>query len=109
MGKYAKWFRIILISVGVIIVISLSYTTHLANVKNLAYNFNGRVGFVSYDEKREATVFINDTDYYLSYPNWDFDHDTIKVGDSMIKKRGSWVIKLIHRNGRITTEGDEKP
>jgi len=108
MKKYILWIRTVLISVGIIFAVGLVYSTHLSNVKNFAYLFNGKVDIVSYDIKGEATVFINDTDYYLSYPNWDFDHNRIEVGDSIIKKRNSWVIKLIHKNGQVIIEGKEK-
>jgi hypothetical protein len=106
MKKLTIGLRIFVVSVGVFMAFSLIYTTHLSNIKNKNYQFNGRVEYVSYDGKREATVLINDTDYYLSYPNWDFDHDTIKVGDSMIKLKNSFDIKLLKSNGEVILHGD---
>jgi hypothetical protein len=108
MKKAPNYLRIFIISFAVLGIIYLLYMTHQGNVKNFHYSFNGKVKMVSYDVKGEATVFINDTNYYLSYPNWDFDHNRIEVGDSMIKQSKSWVIKLIRSNGQVIIEGSDE-
>jgi len=81
------------------------YFTKKGKRKNLSYQFNGKVDSVTYDVKGEATVYI-DTSYYLSDPNWDFDHNRIQKGDSMIKEKNSMTIKLIKPNGKVIVEGE---
>jgi hypothetical protein len=73
----------------------------------LAYQFDGRVEGVSYDIKGKATIVIKGGSYDLSDNNWDFDHNRITKGDSLIKKKNSMIIKLVKRNGQIVIEGKD--
>jgi len=88
-----------------ITIVTLFYYTRKAKIKNFAYEFNGKVESVSYDDKLEATVFIGDSDYYLTDPSWDFDHNRIQVGDSLIKRKNSMLIKLVKKNGKVIIQG----
>ncbi|BAU52169.1 hypothetical protein [Mucilaginibacter gotjawali] len=74
----------------------------------LAYQFDGRVERVSYDIKGKATIIINGSSYDLSDNNWDFDHNRITKGDSLIKKKNSMIIELIKRNGQIVIQGKDE-
>jgi hypothetical protein len=89
-----------------ITIVTLCYYAHKAKIKNFAYEFNGKVVSVSYDDKMEATVFIGDSEYYLTDPSWDFDHNRIQVGDSLIKRKNSMLIKLVKKDGKILTQGE---
>lgn len=61
--------------------------------KNLNYNFKGKVESIYYDIKGIPLVTINQKSYYLSYNNWNFDHQ-IEKGDSLEKVAPSFIIKL---------------
>ncbi|WP_158990227.1 hypothetical protein [Mucilaginibacter sp. L196] len=106
MGKtyYKVVIRFFIIAVAFMAIMGI-YFTKKEKKESLSYEFNGKVDSVSYDVKGEATVYI-DTSYYLGDPNWDFDHNRIQKGDSMIKEKNSMIIKLIKPNGKVIIEGE---
>jgi hypothetical protein len=91
---------------GVIGVIVLIFFSIKARCKDLNYQFNGRVDSVFYGEKATATVWVKKEKYYLDANNWDFDHNRIQKGDSLIKEKNSMVIRLIRPNGSVIVEGE---
>jgi membrane-bound ClpP family serine protease len=93
----------ILGAIGVIVLIFFSIKAHY---KDLNYQFNGRVDSVFYGEKATATVWVRKEEYYLDANNWDFDHNRIQKGDSLIKEKNSMVIRLIRPNGSVIVEGE---
>jgi len=104
-----KIYRKIMISlfvVGVIIslIVAINYN-HKGTIIALDYHFNGVVDSVSYDIKGFATIIVKGSHYYLGDTSWDFDHDRIQKGDSIIKERNSMIIKLIKPNGRNYNRG----
>jgi len=107
--KPYKIYRIIVISLFVsaviIMLIEAIRFDHRGSIKNLDYYFNGIVDSVSYDSWGKASIIIKGSHYYLADPSWDFDHDRIQKGDSIVKERNSMIIKLIKPNGRIIIEG----
>ena len=80
-------------------VINIAYSTKKSYRENLDFEFNGKVEFVSYDVKGTPTIKINKQEYCLTYNNWDFDHQ-IEKGDSLDKRKGTFVIKLIKFNSK---------
>jgi len=64
-------------------------------------HFNGKVDSVSYDIKAKATTIIKGKVYNLDNNDWDFDHNRIKKGDSMVKDSNTLSVKLIRKNGQI--------
>lgn len=90
----------------IIISISGAYVNHKTKLVNLEYHFNGKVESVYYDIKGIATINIKGVHYILSDPNWDFDHNRISKGDSIIKSKNSMIVKLIKANGKIIVEGE---
>jgi hypothetical protein len=104
-SKYDKAIPIF-IFVGVILYfgIKLSLDSAKAETEAHYYHFNGIVDSVSYSIKGQATVIIKGAHFELGF--WDFDHDRIAKGDSLIKEKNSMIIKLIKRNGQIIIEGD---
>lgn len=102
--KYNKiWGRFFIISV-VIMILAGVYLDHKGKIKDFAYEFDGKVDKVTYDVKGKASVTIKGIQYDLSDPNWDFDHNRIQTGDSMIKKKNSMIIRLIKRDGKTIIE-----
>lgn len=81
------------------------------NYKNkneaLDLRFNGRIDSVNYNQKSKASIFIKGVKYDLFYQKWDFDHNRIQTGDSIIKKKGSIQIKLIRPDGNSLIEGGD--
>ena len=78
---------------------------HKGTIEDLDYHFNGIVDSVSYDIKGFATIIVKGSHYYLGDTGWDFDHNRIQKGDSIIKERNSMIIKLIKPNGQVVIEG----
>ncbi|MBD1366688.1 hypothetical protein IDJ77_22945 [Mucilaginibacter sp. ZT4R22] len=91
---------------GLIIAAALIYFSRREYQTILSYQFNGVVDSVSYNAKGQAYVHIKGIQYYLSDNTWDFDHDRIAKGDSMIKGKNSMVVKLIKANGQTIIEGE---
>ena len=63
------------------------------NLENRNRNFSGIVERVEYDIKHFPTIIIGDSTYYIG--SGYNTGDQIEVGDSLIKKRGSEVYRLI--------------
>ena len=76
------------------------YSRFSAQREALYYQFNGRVDTVNYDKKGQPTITIRGKKYDLSVTHWDFDRQ-IAVGDSMIKKADSLVIKIFKTDGTV--------
>jgi len=59
------------------------------------YSFKGVITKVSYDEpKHIPTITINGINYNLIYDSWNNYNDTLAVGDSAIKQKGTTVFIL---------------
>lgn len=69
------------------------------NKENLSYAFNGVVEKVSYDKKGIPSVIVLQKRYYLS-GGWNFEH-LIEKGDSLRKKEGEKVVKLLKKTGKF--------
>lgn len=66
----------------------------------LDIEFAGPIERVDYDIKQFPTIAIGDKTYYIG-AGYSTDHQ-IEVGDSIIKKKGSYVYTLIkHRSNKI--------
>ena len=104
-AKADEFYRKALIGlfiIGVIIMIVTGIRQRSRGItEDLEYHFNGVVDSVSYDIKGTATVIIKGAHFYLGNLNWDFDHNRIRKGDSLMKKRNSMIIRLKGRMGRL--------
>ena len=106
-GKtYNKIVGSFFIVVVLTMIISGIYINHKNKLIDLNYQFNGKVDSANYNIKGEATVIIKGIKYDLSDFNWDFDHNRIQKGDSIVKEKNSMIIKLIKPNGKIIVEGE---
>ena len=61
--------------------------------KNLNIEFAGRVERIEYNIKQFPTITVGDSTYHIG-SGYDTDHQ-IEIGDSVIKRKGSEVYKLI--------------
>jgi len=68
----------------------------------LIKSFSGTVERVDYDIKEFPTITIGDSSYYIG-AGYNTNHQ-IEVGDSVIKKRGSDIYKLIKRGSHMVIE-----
>jgi len=78
-----------------------------SDIDNLYVHFSGKVDSVTYNIKGEPTIVVKGTHYELNCLNWDFDHNRIEKGDSIIKKQHSMIIKLIKRNKTVIIQGED--
>jgi len=72
-----------------------------ADNANLNVEFSGLVDRVDYDIKQSPTVTVNNEGYYIA--GYNTNHQ-IKIGDSIIKKRGSDVYKLVKSGSKEVVE-----
>ncbi len=111
LDKADKIYRKVLISLFIVVAITglvkAIYYQRKGITEELDNHFEGVVDSVSYDIKGKASVIIKGTHFYLGDGNWDFDHNRIEKGDSLIKKRNSMIIKLKRPNGQVVIEGEE--
>jgi len=63
------------------------------SLENINRDFAGQVKRVEYDIKQFPTITIGDSNYYIG-AGYNTDHQ-IEEGDSVVKRRGSEVYKLI--------------
>ncbi len=103
--NYNKVILISSIPVLILMVMGVMYLNRTSKAKALDYEFNGRVDGVKYNVKGKADVSIKGIEYSLFDPNWDFDHTRIQIGDSLVKKKKSMIIKLFRNNVLMTAEG----
>ncbi len=76
------------------------YATYQGRKANISYSVTGVVDSVEYSIKGYPTVIINRKTYDLS-DGYNFDYK-IQKGDSLIKKNGSNIYKLIKRgSGKV--------
>lgn len=61
--------------------------------KNLDLAFAGKVKGIEYDIKQYPTITIGDSTYYIG-SGYNTDHQ-IKIGDSVVKRKGSDIYILI--------------
>jgi hypothetical protein len=104
--NYNKVLLSFFIPTVLVMILAVIYFSHKGKLKCLSYQFNGKVDSIYYDIKGIATIKVNGIFYDLAYPNWDFDHNRIQKGDSVIKNKNSLTIKLIKHNGQIIIEGE---
>lgn len=108
--KDKRYYKIVLsfFIPAVILLLSFFYFHFKRGKKlHLGYTFNGTVDHVSYDVKGNATIYIKGITYGLDDPSWEFYHNRIEKGDSMVKSKNSMTIKLFKKDGRvIVMEGD---
>ncbi|MBS1500582.1 MAG: hypothetical protein JST32_00870 [Bacteroidetes bacterium] len=100
MKPFLKVSFVILGALAISFAVFTFYTRFTAKRKALSYQFNGRVDTVVYDNSGKPTVTIHGSKYDLAVTNWDFNHQ-IEVGDSMIKKADSLVIKIFKTDGTV--------
>lgn len=91
----------------VTVLIASIYFNYQSKKAALDYQFSGKVDSVDYNLKSQASVFIKGVQYDLFYSRWDFNHNRIQKGDSIVKKKNSTIIKLIRPNGRVVTQGGD--
>jgi hypothetical protein len=72
--------------------------------ESLDVEFAGPVERVDYDIKQFPTIMIANKSYYIG-SGYNTDHQ-IEVGDSVIKKKGAYVYKLIKHGSNKTIEFD---
>jgi hypothetical protein len=96
--EFNRKFMLVLLIIGVCV---FTYGYIRGSYLDKKMNFNGKVDSVSYDIQRTATILIKGKVYNLDNNDWDFDHNTIEKGDSMIKDSNTLSIRLIRRNGQI--------
>ncbi|WP_448697711.1 hypothetical protein ACFGVR_13200 [Mucilaginibacter sp. AW1-3] len=88
---------------GLVVLVFLYFR---ANYVYSNYSFNGRVDSVFFSDKRAPVVLIDKKKYVLEAADWNIqDSCLIHKGDSMIKNKGSLVIKLVRLNGYIIIKG----
>jgi len=95
--------KIAMIIVGVLAIsfaVFTFYSRFSAHQKTLSYQFNGKVDTIIYDNSGKPTVSIHGTKYDLAVTSWDFSHQ-ITIGDSMIKKADSLMIKIFKADGTV--------
>jgi len=83
----------------------MSYWLHDArehDKENLNIEFAGSIERVEYDLEQYPTITIGNMNYYIG-AGYHTDHQ-IEVGDSIIKKRGSDVYKLMKRRSNKAIE-----
>ena len=97
----------VFIAVMIIALILGIRLTQKGRIENLNYQFDGVVDSVSYDIKGYATITVKGSHYYLGGTSWDFNHNRIQKGDSILKKRNSMIVKLIKPDGRIIFQGKD--
>jgi hypothetical protein len=69
--------------------------------KNSDYYFDGVVQNVRYDSKGFPYVTIHNRTFYLSYNNWDFNHE-IQKGDTLKKEKNSFTVKITkYKSGEV--------
>jgi hypothetical protein len=94
-----KVYIILCIAAVIVFLIVNNYLLTRSNDKNRAFKFNGVVEAIRYDVKDIPYVTIGGLTYYLSY-SWNFEH-LIEKGDSLQKKEGEMIVKLIKKDRRI--------
>ncbi|MBS1532122.1 MAG: hypothetical protein JSU01_17605 [Bacteroidetes bacterium] len=100
MKPFVKITFIVLGALAISFAVFTFYTRFTAHRKALSYQFNGKVDTIVYDNSGKPTVTIGGAKYDLSVTHWDFDRQ-IAVGDSMIKKADSLVIKIFKTDGTV--------
>jgi len=105
--NYTKVVLIFFISFVILMTIRVIYMGRTGRSETLNYQFNGKVDSVRYNIKGQAYVSINGVEYYLFDPDWDFDHNRIQIGDSLVKRKNSMIIELFRRNVLVTIEGKD--
>jgi|GEM_PF-2214870 hypothetical protein len=101
-------FGVQVFSVTVVMLVVAGIFLNYVNKKEaLDYHFNGRIDSVDYNLKGQASIFIKGIQYDLFYQKWNFNHNRIHKGDSIIKAKNSLVIKLVQANGNTITQGDD--
>ena len=102
--KKKKLFFIPLVTIPLMMLVGYVFMKR-GDRKILDYEFNGVVDSVSYDNTRndlvvtKPTVYIHGKAYYLFYNNWGLRHD-IQPGDSIIKLKNTFTVRLIKKNGK---------
>ena len=66
-----------------------------ADRKENGYQFSGVIQSITYSDKGTPAVIIGGKEYFISFPNPDFQKK-IELGDSLIKLKGSKIYKLIN-------------
>jgi len=73
-----------------------------ANKENLNVDVNGKIQYVDYDIKGFPTLIIHNRKVYIG-SGYNVNHE-IQLGDSLIKKKGSTVYKLVKYNSGEVVE-----
>ncbi|XHR97246.1 hypothetical protein ACFJIV_11680 [Mucilaginibacter sp. UC70_90] len=104
--RFIKQNLLVIIFIGTLIIgITVAYWVmedRRIDKKILNTEFSGPVQSVSYDAKQFPTITIRNFEYYIG-AGYETNHQ-IEVGDSIIKKRGSFTYKLIKRTGKKEIE-----
>jgi hypothetical protein len=95
------WKIVVAIVFGILFIGSTLFLNNRNRKRNFSYYFNGKVQSVRYDLKGFPYVTIGSKIYYLSYNNWDFNHQIAK-GDTLKKEKNTFTIRLIkYSSGEI--------
>ena len=101
--KIGLSFFVVFVALFILFIV---YVNRKGRLTCLNYRFNGKVENVVYNVKGQAYITVKGVTYYLFDSNWDFDHNRIDKGDSIIKNSKSMIIRLVKQNGRIIIEGE---
>jgi len=95
--KFSKRQSILILSLYAIVFIGVIFwwvsDAIRADKENLNVEFTGKIDRVEYDIKQFPFIMICDSSYYIG-AGYDTDHQ-IEAGDSIIKRKGSDIYKLI--------------
>jgi hypothetical protein len=95
------WVAVFFAFVAVLFLFFIFYSSKKTYHRNLDYEFDGKVESVFYDVKGTPTIMINKKEYFLTFYDWDIDHQ-IEKGDSLEKRKGTMLIKLIKFDSKKT-------
>ena len=82
------------------LLISIPYGYFKMKSKCLAFQFDGKVDSVWYDDKGKPTIKIRGNKYDLLVNFWNFNRQ-IESGDSLIKVKNSMIVTLVKKSGKI--------
>ncbi|MGY3214527.1 hypothetical protein [Mucilaginibacter sp. HD30] len=94
--KYAILVFIVFVIVCILMLVDTIIRVREGARKYLNMDFAGTVDRVEYDIKQFPTITLKGKIYYIG-SGYNTDHQ-IEIGDSLIKKKGSMVYKLIKHN-----------
>ncbi len=94
----------ILVLIGFVVYTAITGpgTQELIMAEDLAEDFTGRIDSLYFDERNHnvKTAMLNNSQLYPIYRNWE---RYIEVGDSVSKKKGSFLLEIYKKNNTRMT------